>query len=239
MTLFITQPTYLPWVGIFKAIDYADTFLFYDDVQFERHSWQNRNRFRGSGAAEPVHLTVPLTKHHRETLIRDIVIANPRFYEEHIRKLRSWYSRAPFLAPTLAVLQGIYSKGHSSLAGLTSGLTMAIAEYIGITCTFRFARDFDIPGDKHTRPLALARALDSTMYLTQAGTRSYTDVPAFEAAGIKVVFLEFPHPVYRQPCAPFTPYLSIVDMLINIGPQESLAVIRSIEFSGEETRVGA
>ena len=83
-----------------------------------------------------------------ETLIRDIGIANPRFYEEHLRKLRSWYSQAPFLATTLSVLEGVYSKGHAGLAELTSKLTIAIAEYMGITCTFRFARGFDIQGDR-------------------------------------------------------------------------------------------
>jgi hypothetical protein len=233
MTSFITQPTYLPWVGIFKAIDYVDTFVFYDDVQFERHSWQNRNRVLDSARPAPACLTVPVAKHHIDTPIRDIKLADPEFGEEHLRKLTAWYPRAPFLAQTLAVLQTVYSERHVRLAELTSALTIALAKHIGITASFRYSHDFGISGDKYSRPLAFVRALGSTVYLTQAGTRSYTDLTAFRAHGIDVVFLDFQHPVYRQPRAPFTPYLSIVDLLMNIGPEEAAALIRGIKLDGD------
>ena len=233
MTSFITQPTYLPWIGIFKAIDLADTFVFYDDVQFERKSWQNRNRVLDPLRSEPAYLTVPIAKHHRDTAIREIRIANPEFYQSHLRKLASWYAAAPFYESTLSVLRGVYAKHHTHLVGLTSELTMALASYIGLNADFKFAHDFNLSGDKHSRPLSFARTLGSTVYLTQVGTRDYTDVAAFLAYGIKVVFLEFSHPVYRQPRAPFTPYLSMVDMLMNIGPQESLAAVKSIKLERE------
>jgi hypothetical protein len=174
-----------------------------------------------------------------DTPICDIKIADPEFGKGHLQKLAAWYARAPFLAPTLSVLQAVYFKGHVRLPDLTSELTIALAHYIGLKATFGFAHDFNIQGDKRTRPLSFARALGSTVYLTQAGTREYTDVPAFQAHSIKVVFLDFSHPVYKQPRAPFTPYLSVVDMLMNIGPEESAAVIRSIRLDGEESNRGA
>jgi len=234
MTSFITQPTYLPWIGIFKAIDVADTFVFYDDVQFERKSWQNRNRVQDPLKSEPAYLTVPVAKHHRETAIREIQIADLEFYQSHLRKLASWYAASPFYESTLLALQDVYSRRHTHLADLTSDLTMALANHIGLKADFRFAHDFNICGDKHTRPLAFARTLGSTVYLTQAGTRDYTDIASFRVQGIEVIFLEFAHPVYRQPREPFTPYLSVVDMLMNIGPQESLAVIKSIKLEAED-----
>jgi len=234
MTSFITQPTYLPWIGIFKAIDYADTFVFYDDVQFEKQSWQNRNRVLDPLRPEPIYLTVPVAKHQTDTPIREIRVAGPGVCQKHLRKLATWYARAPFLAPTLAVLESVCSKNHTCLSALTSELIMALASYIGVAANFRFAHEFEIRGDKYTRTLSFARSLGSTVYLTQAGTRDYMDVPAFLAHGIQVVFLEFPHPVYRQLREPFTPYLSIVDMLMNIGPQESLSVIRNIRLDAED-----
>jgi len=231
---FITQPTYLPWIGIFKAAQLVDTFILYDDVQFEKQSWQNRNRFLDSSRNLPVTLSVPVRKHNCETAIRDIEIAVPDFYEDHVRKLRAWYRRAPFLEPTLDVLLEVYTKRYARLAELTSALTMALARYLGIHSAFLFSHEFDIQGSKHTRPLAFARHLGNSMYLTQAGTRGYTDVEAFAAQGIKVIFLEFTHPVYQQMSAPFTPHLSIVDMLMNIGPQESSKVIENIQLNSAE-----
>ena len=231
--LFITQPTYLPWVGIFKAISLSDTYVFYDDTQFERHSWHNRNRVLDPIRCVPAMLTVPVAKHCRETAIRDMMIAEPGFYQDHVSKLRAWYSRAPFLKPTLDVLQGVYSRRHEHLVDLTSGLTMALARYLGLRTSFRFAHDFTFQGDKYTRPLAFARGLGSPVYLSQVGARDYTDIGAFSACGIKVVFLQFQHPEYQQLCKPFTAYLSIVDMLMNIGPQESAAVIQGIQLDPE------
>jgi hypothetical protein len=239
MTSFITQPTYLPWIGIFKAIDYVDTFVFYDDVQFEKQRWQNRNRFLDPVRREPVSLTVPVSKFQVSTPIHDIKIADAEFCRKHLRKLAAWYARAPFLDSTLTVVETVYRKGHVRLADLTSELTIALAEHIGITATFRYSHDFGISGDKYSRPLAFARGLGSTVYLTQAGTRSYTDVAAFRAHGINVVFLDFHHPVYRQLREPFTPYLSIVDMLMNIGPEEAAAIIKGIKLDAEESGCGA
>jgi hypothetical protein len=237
--LFITQPTYLPWIGIFKAISLSETYVFYDDQQFVRHSWHNRNRALDPVKGEPAFLTVPVAKHRRETLIRDMTIADPDFYLDHVRKLNAWYARAPFRGPTLEVLHEVYSKRGTKLADLTSALTIALADYLGFRTNFKFAGDFTIPGDKYTRPLAFARNLGCARYLTQVGTQDYTDIDAFAACGISVSFLQFPHPEYRQLSKPFVPYLSIVDMLMNIGPEESAAMIEGIELESRETEVGA
>ncbi len=234
MILFMTQPTYLPWIGIFKAIDYADTFVFYDDVQFERHSWQNRNRVLNPDKREPVLLSVPLRKHPRNTAIREIELADPDFYVEHLNKLQEWYSGAPFFSSTMALLSGLYGKGHRRLVDLNAGFTMGLAAHMGLTASFRFASEFGIRGDKYSRPLAFAKALGSSVYLTQAGTKPYTPIAAFAGEGIELVFLDFVHPAYSQPAKPFTPYLSIVDMLMNIGPEASLRVIRSIRLNPQE-----
>jgi hypothetical protein len=237
--LFITQPTYLPWIGIFKAISLSDTYVFYDDTQFEKQSWHNRNRVLDPARRQALMLTVPVSKHPTDTAIRDIRIADASFYNDHVRKLRAWYGRAPFLEPTLEVLQEVYSRRNTGLADLTSGLTIALARYLGFHTVFKFSSDFAIPGDKYTRPLAFARSLGCTVYLTQAGTKDYTNIAAFSACGIRVVFLQFQHPEYRQLSKPFVPYLSIVDMLMNIGPEESAATIEGIELDSGEVEAGA
>jgi hypothetical protein len=236
--LFITQPTYLPWIGIFKAISLSDTYVFYDDTQFEKQSWQNRNRVLDPARHQALMLTVPISKHPTDTAIRDIRIADLGFYNDHVRKLRAWYRRAPFLEPTLEVLQEAYSQRNAGLADLTSGLTIALARYLGFRTSFKWSSESTIQGDKYTRPLAFARSLGCSVYLTQVGTKDYTNIAAFSACGIRVVFLQFPHPEYRQLSKPFVPYLSIVDMLMNIGPEESAAVIEGIELGSGEVGSG-
>lgn len=234
--LFMTQPTYLPWVGIFKAIALSDIYIFYDDTQFVRHSWQNRNRVLDPIKRQPSMLTVPVAKHSRETAILDMKLADPGFYADHVSKLRACYTHAPFLKQTLDVLMEVYSRRYTRLVDLTAGLTIILAEYLGLSTTYRYAHEFDIHGDKYTRPLAFARSLGRPVYLSGERARSYTNIGAFVESGIKVVFLRFTHPEYKQRCQPFTPYLSIVDMLMNIGPNESAAIIDNIQLEPDEDR---
>ncbi len=159
-----------------------------------------------------------------------MMIADPDFYRDHVSKLRAWYARAPFLEPTLEVLLDVYSQRKTKLADLTCGLTIALARFLGFATSFKFASEFTIPGDKYTRPLGFARILGCSVYLTQVGTEEYTDIDAFAACGIKVEFLRFQHPEYRQLSQPFVPHLSIVDMLMNIGPEQSAALIEGVEL---------
>ena len=231
MTTFITQPTYLPWIGIFKAIDYCDHFVFYDDVQYERKSWQNRNRIINQSVGSPIDLAVPVKKAPQKTLIYKIEIANPLFYQDHLKKIKVNYPQNDFRSEVLDVLESVYAQRYQHLSQLTTELTRVLAGYIGLTSNFSYSRDSSIVGDKHTRPLLFARSLGTTEYLTQAGTKEYTNIAAFAAMGITVTFLDFMHPEYRQSThRPFVPYLSVVDMLINIGPVATKKLIQEIKL---------
>lgn len=231
MKIFITQPTYLPWLGIFKAIDYCDLFVFYDDVQYERKSWQNRNRIINRSTGAPLDLIVPVKKVPQKTLIYEIKIANPLFYEDQLKKIRVNYPQNDFREEVMSILANVYEKEYHYLSQLTTELTKVLAKYIGVEANFSYSKDSPkIVGDKRTRPLLFAKSLNTTEYLTQAGTREYTNITAFAASGITVTFLDFKHPEYRQAGHTFTPYLSIVDALINLGPSETKKMIQNINL---------
>ena len=230
MKTFITQPTYLPWIGIFKAIEYCDNFVFYDDVQFERKSWQNRNRILNKSKGDFLYLTVPVSKQPQKTKIKDIKIANHIFYKDHLKKIKNNYSDTEFLRNVIFLLESIYSKNYIFLADLTTDLIKEISGYIGIKSNFYHSHNFGITGDIQTRPLKFAQELKTTEYLTQTGTKEYTNIENYNKCKIEVTFLDFGHPVYRQQRQLFTPFLSIIDLLINVGPNETREIIRNIKL---------
>lgn len=230
MKTFITQPTYLPWIGIFKAIEYCDNFVFYDDVQFERKSWQNRNRILNKSNGDFLSLTIPVSKQPQKTKIKDIRIANSNFYEDHIKKIKNNYSSTQFLKEVISLLESMYSKKYILLVDLTTELIKGISSYIGIKSNFYYSHNFKITGDLYCRPLKFAQELKTTEYLTQVGTKEYTNVKNYNKCKIEVTFLDFEHPVYRQQRLPFTPLLSIIDLLINVGPDETRRIIKNIKL---------
>src|SRR5947208_10109956 len=91
-TVAIMQPTYLPWLGLFDLMDQADELVLLDSVQFERHSWQHRNRIRGS--AGEILLTVPVRQTGLDTVIAEAQIADRRAVVKHFVTIRQSYTKS-------------------------------------------------------------------------------------------------------------------------------------------------
>lgn len=230
MKTFITQPTYLPWIGIFKAIQYSDIFVFYDDVQFERKSWQNRNKIFNKSAGKEMYITVPVKNSSQKTQINKIEIQDKNFFLDHIKKIENNYKKTKFRDDLIKVVEVVYKKNFSKLADLNIELIKGLSEFLGIRKKFILSSDLCINGDKYIRPFLIAKRLKTTEYLTQVGTKDYLDESNFVRHGIKVKYLDFKHPVYNQFNKDFVPYLSIVDVLSNIGPQKTARLIKEIQI---------
>src|ERR1700733_12005565 len=100
MNCAILQPSYLPWRGYFHQIQKADLFVFYDDVQYDRHGWRNRNRIKTRSG--PAWLTIPLESsgdRWKEARICDIRVSEPGDWRRvHLATLRHCYAKAPFFS---------------------------------------------------------------------------------------------------------------------------------------------
>lgn len=230
MITFITQPTYLPWIGIFKAIDYCDNFVFYDDVQFERKSWHSRNKILEKSNKTSLYLSVPTKKNSQKAMINQIEISDPKFYLDHIKKIEANYKKTNKREYLIKILKETYSNTCKNLLNLNTSLIIKLANYIDLKTNFFYSHNFHIEGQKYTRPLKIAQALGTTEYLSQAGTKEYTPIDQYIKNNIKVTFLNFNHPIYEQGLGAFIPYLSIIDMLINIGPEKTREIIKNIEL---------
>jgi hypothetical protein len=227
-TAAIMQPTWLPYLGYFQLIAAADIFVFLDDVQFARRSWQSRNRILNPAGEEQM-LTVPVQKQARETALAEIVIDDAQPWRpKQLNAVRHAYASRPHFAEGYAFLEDQLARHPGGrLTDLTCGLIETAADCMGLTTPFIRASALSRPGHRSDHLLAICKALDADSYLSPTGSADYMEEDGvFAAAGFPVRFKPFEMREYPQGREGFTPYMSLLDALMNVGWGGMPALVR-------------
>jgi hypothetical protein len=228
MRIAISQPAYLPWLGYFDLMEQVDTFVLLDSVQFEKQSWQQRNRIKTPSGLQ--WLTVPVVfRGHFGQRICEVDIRDPEFHRQHLRAIELNYRRAPFFQQYFPELSEILH-GFSSqkLSALTQQLIVWFAGKFGIRTKVLRSSDLEALGRRSELLVSLCQLLRAESYLSPLGSAVYLldELARFSAAGIDVAFQHYEHPEYRQLFPPFQSHASVLDLIFNEGPN-SLAILRS------------
>jgi len=227
MKAAILQPAYLPWLGFFDLMDQVDTFVLLDNVQFEKRSWQQRNRIKSPAGL--LWLTVPVKSRGRfEQQIAQAEIGEPDFWRDHLRSIEMNYRRAPFFTNYFEECAGIFrTSGGGLLIDLTSTLIKWLARKLGVNTPILRASDLQKAGKRTELLTDLCVKLHASQYLSPIGSAVYllAEMELMNSRGIAVTFQNYVHPEYTQLFPPFIPYASVLDLLFNEGPG-SLARIR-------------
>ena len=220
-TCVILQPSYIPWRGYFDQIRRADVFVFYDDVQYDRRGWRNRNKIKTASGAK--WLTIPVLAKGNQaehTPINEIQVCWDRDWAStHWASLRHAYADAPYFGAYAPMLEGFYARRPTLLADFTIETTVALARELGISAT-RFLRSSALgaTGAKTDRLLRVLEAVGATRYISGPSARDYIEADKFERAGIPVEYMNYDYPQYEQLHPPYEPAVSIVDLLVMKGP---------------------
>lgn len=222
------QPTYLPWVGYFDLIDQADVFIFLDNVQFARRSWQHRNRIRTSKGLE--WLTVPVTDASRDALMVGAaeIAAGHRFPRRHLRALEHNYRRAPHFDAYFPPLERMLTDSGPMLSVLNIRLVRWLADAIGVSARFEVSSELGASGPRSALLIDICEKTGADRYLSPLGALSYLAEDSGDPGwrGREIAFQRYEHPPYRQVFSPFMPYASALDLLFNEGPH-SLDILRA------------
>jgi len=225
MRLVILQPGYLPWLGFFDQLAKADLFVYYDDVQYDKGGWRNRNRIKSPTG--PQWLTVPvITKGHFGQRLNEVEVdLRSPWWKKHAGALRQNYQKTPFYKEYSDHLESILEKGHKLLVDLDLDLCAELARILGIGTNTVLSSQLGILDDDPTeRLLRICKHFSADRYLTGDSAEEYLDEERFAREGITVEYQKYRHPEYRQLQGAFIPYLSVVDLLFNHG-QESLGIL--------------
>jgi hypothetical protein len=219
----ILQPSYIPWRGYFDQICRADLFIFYDDVQYDKRGWRNRNQIKTPKGKQ--WLTIPVNSRGAQTEnipIHQIRIAWDNLWSQnHLKSLQHSYSKAPHFSQYASLLEKFYQRRDEFLADFTIDFTIALTHELGNAHT-RFMRSSElvgIDGQKTDRLIQILQLVGATHYMSGPSARDYIEKEKFESAGITLEYMEYNYPEYPQLYPPFDPYVSILDLFFMTGSE--------------------
>jgi hypothetical protein len=224
-TLVVLQPGYLPWLGFFDQLLRSDVFVYYDDVQFDKHGWRNRNRIKS--VSGPLWLTVPIlhTGRHGQKIL-EVEIDNRRpWAKKQLASISQSYAKAPFLSQYFPELEDALLHAPPLLAELDITLVALMSKWVGIQRRIERSSQLGIEGGQSDRLLNLCKHFDANRYISGDAAKDYLDVPMFAANGVTVEWQGYQHPTYPQLHGEFVPYLSALDLVLNVGP-DSLGILQ-------------
>jgi len=214
----IVQSNYIPWKGYFDMIAAVDEFILYDDMQYTRRDWRNRNKIKTPQDLQ--WLTVPVRvkgKYHQT--IRETEIDGDDWMEAHWKALEQNYRRAPHFTEVAAVFEPLYrSSSYTHLSQLNRTLIEAVCGWLDIPTVISASWDYTLVDGKSERLADLCRQAGATEYISGPSARDYIEPEPFAARGIEVAWFDYAgYPEYPQLWGEFTHGVTILDLLFNCG----------------------
>jgi WbqC-like protein family len=218
-TVAIVQSSYVPWKGYFDLIDRVDEFVLYDDRQYTRRDWRNRNRIKTpQGLAW---LTIPVEVKGKYTQpICETRISDPRWADRHWKTLVHNYAGAPHFDDHRELVEDLYLGSTETMLSLVNRRFLAaICGVLGIETPLSWSMDYEAEGDKTERLVSICKRAGADAYLSGPSAKAYLDEQQFADAGIALSYMDYGgYPEYPQPHPPFEHAVSIVDLLFCTGP---------------------
>lgn len=219
-TVAITQPTYLPWLGYFEQMAQVDYFVFLDTVQFQKQSWQSRNRIRDH-SGNTLWLSVPVASHQLADRICDIRIAPERtnWRRKHIESVRTHLGGTPHLDSVMDILQACLNGKHKYLVDLNIELIKRVQDRLNIRTPSVRASELQATGRRADLLLAICTELGCERFRANAGSRVYLqdEEERFSQAGVTIDYQSWKHPEYHQRGDDFQVNLAWVDPISHLG----------------------
>jgi len=222
MKVAVHQPQYLSWIGYFHKIDRADKFVFQDDVQYKHREFQNRNKIKTQ--KDTLWLTVPVkVRRNRQQLINECEIDNTRNWpNEHLKSITQNYSKAKYFETYAEFLEDFYSQNWDKLIDVNIHFIKYVLQELEIETPIYLESEMRTGGKTgEDRIIEVCKHLRADTYLSGAGGREWMDLEKFDEAGIQVEFQDFHHPVYAQLHGQFVSHLSVIDLMLNEGPNST------------------
>ena len=238
MNCVVLQPSYIPWRGVFDQIQRADIFVFYDDVQYDKHGFRNRNQIKTPQGK--LWLTVPVRCRGNlieQTPIHDIeIVWDKSWPQRHLASQRQSYSKTPYFKTYAPLLEQFYARRDRLLADFTIDFTVALARELGFTKTkFLRSSELNLPfeGTATDRLLTLLKKLGATHYISGPSARGYVEEDKFARAGLPFEYMKYDYVEYPQLYPPYDPFVSVLDLLFMTGPNAASFIRQRSDANGQ------
>ena len=214
MKLGIMQPYFLPYIGYFQLIGTVDAFILYDNIKYTKKGWINRNRMLQNG--KDTMFSLPLQKGSDFLDVRERLASTGFNRDKLLNQFRGAYSRAPYFAQTLALLEPIMRCEENNLFRYIQNSIVNVCAHLGLTTEILISSDLVIDSELkgQDKVLALCQAAGADTYINAIGGLELYSKDEFRARGIELKFIKSQMFEYPQFGGEFIPWLSIVDVLM-------------------------
>ncbi|RJQ68739.1 MAG: hypothetical protein C4519_22865 [Desulfobacteraceae bacterium] len=212
----ILQSNYIPWKGYFDMIAAMDEFILYDDMQFTKNDWRNRNQIKTPQGVE--WLSIPVGQNIKRR-IRDVELPNSAWQVKHWKALEMNYKRAPHFSKIAEWLEPLYrQRSFTHLSEINRTFIEAICSYLDIATKISNSWDYKLPEGKTERLADLCVQAGGTEYISGPAAKDYIEESVFSERGIKLTWFDYiGYPEYPQLWGDFTHSVTILDLLFNCG----------------------
>jgi hypothetical protein len=232
MKVAVMQPYVFPYIGYFQLLNAVDTFIFYDDVQFIKGGWVNRNRILVN--SKDLFLTLPCLNKSSNKKINEIYVnKQTKDFLNLLTTLKMAYSKAPYFNFVYPMLVQIFESNFETISQLAINSIISVCEYLDIKVNFKvssqdFPQTFGL--NRSDRLIEMCKMCGVDHYINPIGGKELYDKTYFIRQGIKLEFLKSNISKYSQFSNVFIPALSIIDVLMFNSIEESLNMINNIEI---------
>lgn len=220
-TVFISQSNYIPWIGYFDAIRKADEFILYDEMQYTKRDWRNRNKIKTETGLKWLSIPVEVKGRFHQK-INQVRISDSNWNKRHWDTIRHYYRSASYFQEYSDRIKEIYMSIDSDMLSVVNRIFIqAINEMLGIETTITRCEDYGLIEGKTARLVDLCEKVGATRYITGRSAADYLDETMFSDAGIGIQYLDYASlPVYQQLHGGFVQQVSIIDYIFNTGDQQ-------------------
>jgi hypothetical protein len=216
----ILQSNYIPWKGYFDLIAAVDEFILYDDMQFTKNDWRNRNKIKTPKGLE--WLSIPVGQ-DIDRKICEVKVSNNNWKQKHWKSLVTNYGRANCFHETAELFEAIYADDKAvNLSEINRQFIEIICDTLGIDTTISCSADYKLIEGKTERLVNLCEQASATEYISGPAAKNYIDNQIFESSGIKLTWFDYSgYPEYPQLWGKFEHGVTILDLLFNCGENAS------------------
>lgn len=214
----IVQSNYIPWKGYFDLINLVDEFILLDDVQYTKNDWRNRNLIKTPNGT--AWLTIPVHQESLSQKINETVVANEIWRKKHIKSITQNYSKGKYFKDYKDLFQELYLQSNEKfLSRINHRFITAISNVLGINTKISWSMDYKLVEGKTERLVDLCKHTGATEYISGPAAKGYIDEEMFENEGILLKYIDYSgYPEYTQLFPPFEHRVSIIDLILNEGP---------------------
>ncbi|WP_074408357.1 MULTISPECIES: WbqC family protein [Aquimarina] len=215
----ISQSNYIPWKGYFDMINMVDIFVLYDEVQYTKNDWRNRNILKTNKGLEWI--TIPVKQNHLDQRVDETKVFLPKWNVKHWKTLQAVYGKAPFFKKYRERFEKLYLETDTLLLSeINKKFIHEICDILQIKTKFVNSRDLNLDGDKNERLIQACKKLDGFIYVSGPAAKEYIDKEAFENNDIEIEWIDYSgYKEYQQMHPPFEHGVSVLDLIFNEGDQ--------------------